>query len=62
MPDTPVLSNDESHRLHCVIEEESVVFTVIVPGNFEVGNLKKEIQMERALDRMLVITLWNCGR
>lgn len=52
MSDTPVLSNDESRRLRCVIERESVVFTVTVPRDFEVGDLKKEIQRERALDTL----------
>jgi hypothetical protein len=51
MPDTPVLSNDKSRRFHCVIER-LVVFTVIAPCNFEVGDLKKEIQKEQALDTL----------
>jgi inorganic pyrophosphatase/exopolyphosphatase len=44
MPESPVLSiNDKSRRLRCLIESESVVFTVPT-------DLKKSIKEERKLD------------
>jgi hypothetical protein len=48
MPDTQVLIND-SRRLRCVIESDSVVFTVEVSCRIEIGDLKKVIQRERAM-------------
>jgi hypothetical protein len=45
-----------SYRLRCLIEGESVVFTVEVERSTEFGVLKKVIQAERALD-----TLKNVG-
>jgi hypothetical protein len=44
------LSNDEPRRLRCLIEGDSVIFTVTVPHGFEVGDLKKLIKKERELD------------
>jgi hypothetical protein len=51
MPDTQVLIND-SRRLRCVIESESVVFSVEVSCHIEIGDLKKEIQRERAMSML----------
>jgi hypothetical protein len=36
-------------RLRCVIEREYLVFTVTVPNDLEVGDLKKAIKGEREL-------------
>jgi hypothetical protein len=41
-------ANGDSFRPRCVIEGESVVFTVEVSRSLEVGDLKKVIQSERA--------------
>jgi hypothetical protein len=46
---TPVLSQDGSRRLNCLIEGKSIVFLVTVGHDCVVSDLKKEIR-ERALD------------
>ena len=43
-PDTLVLSNEKSRRLRCVIEREPMVFTVTVPRDSEVDDLKAVIR------------------
>ena len=52
MPETPALVKDESRRLTCVIEGESIVFVGTVGHDCLVSDLKKEIKMERALDTL----------
>jgi hypothetical protein len=53
-----------SYRLRCLIEGESVVFTVEVERSTEFGVLKKVIQAERGLDTLKnvgahTLTLWQ---
>lgn len=43
---------DGSRRLRCVIEGESVVFTVEESCQMEIGELKEVIQRKRALDTL----------
>ena len=45
----PVLSQDGSRRLCCLIESKSVVFTVEDSCRIEIGDLKKVIQRKRAM-------------
>jgi len=42
-------SQDGSRRLHCLIEGESVVFTVEESCRIEIGDLKEGIQRKRAM-------------
>jgi hypothetical protein len=61
MPETPV---DQFRRLRCLIEGESVVFTVQVPCDLEIGDLKELIQSKRQLDTLKdvgpqILELWK---
>jgi hypothetical protein len=58
MPDTPVLSNDKSRRLRCVVEREPVVFTVTVPRDSEVDDLKTAIR-NRGILPDVAPTAWD---
>jgi Crinkler effector protein N-terminal domain len=51
MPGTPVPSQDSSRKLNCLIEGESIVFSVTstVGHDWNVSELKEAIQSERAL-------------
>jgi hypothetical protein len=46
---TSSVTSQGSRRLRCVIEGESIVFTVTVPYHLEVEDLKKAIKGERAM-------------
>jgi Crinkler effector protein N-terminal domain len=52
MLDSPVPSQDGSHKLNCLIEGESIVFTVPVGRDWNISNFKKAIQSKRELDTL----------
>ena len=41
-----------THRLNCLIEDEAIVFSVTATRDDEVSDLKKAIQIKRALGRL----------
>jgi hypothetical protein len=49
MLDTPVRIQDGSRRLNCLIEGESIVFSVTAEHDWVVSQLKEEIKRKRAL-------------
>jgi Crinkler effector protein N-terminal domain len=50
MFDTPVPSQHGSRQLNCLIEGESIIFTVFVGRDWNIRKLKKEIKKEREMD------------
>jgi Crinkler effector protein N-terminal domain len=52
MLDTAVLSQDGSRKLRCVIEGESIIFSVIARCDWDVGDLKEDILKKRELDAL----------
>jgi hypothetical protein len=58
------MSESPSYRLRCLIEGESVVFTVPVAGSAEVGELKELIRRRREKDTLKdvgsdILELWK---
>ena len=52
-----VPSQDGSRRLNCLIEGESIVFSVTVGRHCVVSDLKEEIQKKRAMDTLKDVDL-----
>lgn len=64
MPETPVLTNDKSRELNCLIEGESIVFVVPVGHDYKVSHLKEAIKGKRAQDTLKdvgphILELWK---
>ena len=62
----PVLSQDGSHQLNCLIKGEAIVFLVTVGHDCVVSDLKEVIQSKRALGTLKdvdphMLELWKAS-